>query len=368
MADHEIVEMRHPAASSEEDRDRHARGAHARRRGVRHRPPPAGPQHRCSAPSACSACRPSCCCATSAPCARSTSASLQHTIWEQGHARRPRRGRHADPAAELEIGDLVNAAPEALFPTEENGYPELEGAELQVEKAKGAIIVVRMEPDEITPADGRENWTVDGDHLLLQDLHPRRLPDLPVRAHHAPRAVPVPPVDVRPGRRRQGRLRPGCPPLPQLPLAVDDEGYLIAQSDFNEPIGASYWEREESMMSIDTSKVASSNRTDAATASKPARPAAWPRGPTTASASATAMKKNLRKVFPDHWSFMLGEIALWSFVVLLLTGVFLTLLVQARRMGEVDYDGSYDPLRGVEMSEAIRLDAATSPSTCAAAC
>ena len=37
------------------------------------------------------------------------------------------------------------------------------------------------------------------------------------------------------------------------------------------------------------------------------------------------MKKNLRKVFPDHWSFMLGEIALWSFVVLLLTGVFLTL-------------------------------------------
>ena len=37
------------------------------------------------------------------------------------------------------------------------------------------------------------------------------------------------------------------------------------------------------------------------------------------------LKKNLRKVFPDHWSFMLGEVALWSFVVLLLTGVFLTL-------------------------------------------
>ncbi|HEX4470523.1 MAG TPA: ubiquinol-cytochrome c reductase cytochrome b subunit, partial [Nocardioides sp.] len=40
---------------------------------------------------------------------------------------------------------------------------------------------------------------------------------------------------------------------------------------------------------------------------------------------ATMMRKNLRKVFPDHWSFMLGEIALWSFVVLLLTGTFLTL-------------------------------------------
>jgi ubiquinol-cytochrome c reductase cytochrome b subunit len=39
-------------------------------------------------------------------------------------------------------------------------------------------------------------------------------------------------------------------------------------------------------------------------------------------------KKNLRKVFPEHWSFMLGEVALWSFVVLLLTGVFLTFWFQ----------------------------------------
>ena len=50
---------------------------------------------------------------------------------------------------------------------------------------------------------------------------------------------------------------------------------------------------------------------------------------------AASAKKNLRKVFPDHWSFMLGEIALWSFVVLLLTGVFLTLWFNPS-MGEVD--------------------------------
>jgi len=63
-------------------------------------------------------------------------------------------------------------------------------------------------------------------------------------------------------------------------------------------------------------------------------------------------KKNLRKVFPDHWSFMLGEIALWSFVVLLLTGVFLTLWFKPS-MGEVVYNGSYDNLRGLPMSEAF---------------
>ena len=62
-------------------------------------------------------------------------------------------------------------------------------------------------------------------------------------------------------------------------------------------------------------------------------------------------KKQVRKVFPDHWSFMLGEIALWSFVILLLTGTFLTLWFKPS-MVEVVYHGSYDELRGVSMSEA----------------
>ncbi|MDQ6686448.1 MAG: ubiquinol-cytochrome c reductase cytochrome b subunit, partial [Actinomycetota bacterium] len=66
---------------------------------------------------------------------------------------------------------------------------------------------------------------------------------------------------------------------------------------------------------------------------------------------AAMAKKNLRKVFPDHWSFMLGEIALWSFVVLLLTGVFLTFWFKPS-MTEVTYNGSYDQLRGLPMSEA----------------
>jgi ubiquinol-cytochrome c reductase cytochrome b subunit len=66
---------------------------------------------------------------------------------------------------------------------------------------------------------------------------------------------------------------------------------------------------------------------------------------------ATATKKQIRKVFPDHWSFMLGEIALWSFVILLLTGVFLTFWFKPS-MAEVTYMGSYDQLRGMHMSEA----------------
>ena len=61
--------------------------------------------------------------------------------------------------------------------------------------------------------------------------------------------------------------------------------------------------------------------------------------------------RNLGKVFPDHWSFMLGEIALYSFLVVLLSGVYLTLFFKPS-MVEVIYNGSYVPLKGIEMSEA----------------
>ncbi len=102
---------------------------------------------------------------------------------------------------------------------------------------------------------------------------------------------------------------------------------------------------------MDTTKVAKTNATTAATATKPNRAGAVAGWADERLGLATAMKKNLRKVFPDHWSFMLGEIALWSFVVLLLTGVFLTLWFTPS-MGEVQYNGSYDQLRGIHMSEA----------------
>jgi ubiquinol-cytochrome c reductase cytochrome b subunit len=105
-------------------------------------------------------------------------------------------------------------------------------------------------------------------------------------------------------------------------------------------------------VSIDTSKVATSNTTTAATARKPSKIGAAATWADDRLGLATVMKKNLRKVFPDHWSFMLGEIALWSFVVLLLSGVFLTLWFTPS-MGEVTYEGSYAPMRGVTVSEAF---------------
>ena len=67
--------------------------------------------------------------------------------------------------------------------------------------------------------------------------------------------------------------------------------------------------------------------------------------------SAPLLRKALRYAFPDHWSFLFGEIALYSFVVLIGTGVFLTLFFEPS-LARTTYDGVYDPLRGVQMSVA----------------
>jgi ubiquinol-cytochrome c reductase cytochrome b subunit len=66
---------------------------------------------------------------------------------------------------------------------------------------------------------------------------------------------------------------------------------------------------------------------------------------------ARGVKVLMRKVFPDHWSFMLGEIALWSFVILLLTGTYLALFFVPSTQ-EVVYHGSYAKLDGIQMSQA----------------
>src|ERR1700709_124441 len=65
--------------------------------------------------------------------------------------------------------------------------------------------------------------------------------------------------------------------------------------------------------------------------------------------SSKFLRKSLNKVFPDHWSFLLGEIALYSFIVLLLSGTYLTLFFNPSQ-NETIYNGSYAPLHGVPMS------------------
>jgi ubiquinol-cytochrome c reductase cytochrome b subunit len=88
----------------------------------------------------------------------------------------------------------------------------------------------------------------------------------------------------------------------------------------------------------------------------------WPAGPDRLERAVLALdsrtgvariaRAGLRKVFPDHWSFLLGEVAVFLFVVLVATGVFLTFFY-VPSSAEVTYEGSYEPLRGQEVSAAF---------------
>jgi ubiquinol-cytochrome c reductase iron-sulfur subunit len=241
MADHELVEMRHPIASPEEDRATTlaALKAGLEESGIGRRPLvrnsmfasvgllglPAVVLLRDLGPL--------------------PGNKLASTIWDEGmRVVRDVVGTPIRPE-EVEIGDLINASAEALFPTEENGYPEIHGVQEQVDKAKAAIIVVRMAPEEITHVKGREDWTVDGITCYSKICTHVGCPiSLYERTtHHVLCPCHQSTFDLADGAKVV--FGPAARPLPQLPLKVDDEGYLVAQADFNEPIGASYWEREK---------------------------------------------------------------------------------------------------------------------------
>jgi ubiquinol-cytochrome c reductase cytochrome b subunit len=77
-------------------------------------------------------------------------------------------------------------------------------------------------------------------------------------------------------------------------------------------------------------------------------------------AATPLLRRQLRYLFPDHWSFLLGEVALYCFLVLLATGTYLAFFYSDSTR-DVVYHGSYAPLRGQHMTEAYRsvLDIST---------
>lgn len=167
---------------------------------------------------------------------------LENTIWTAGmRVVRDVVGTPIRPG-DLQIGDLVNAEPAGIFNEGPDGGP-LEGVVLQINKSKGAVVVVRMEPEEIIPGPGRENWSVDGivcyskicTHVGCPiSLYERTTHHLLCPCHQST-------FDLADSARVV--FGPAARPLPQLPLMVDAEGYLVAQSGFDEPVGPSFWER-----------------------------------------------------------------------------------------------------------------------------
>ncbi|HKT58341.1 MAG TPA: Rieske 2Fe-2S domain-containing protein [Microbacterium sp.] len=160
---------------------------------------------------------------------------LSHTMWKKGT-----RLVH-DPtgvpikASDIEIGSAVHVLPEGLMPDEVSDYLD--------EKAKAIVLLVRMPVDQLHPPKGKESWGYDGivafSKVCTHVGCPVALYEQ--QTHHLLCPCHQSQFDV--SRGAEVLFGPAARPLPQLPIEVDAEGYLVAQSDFHEPVGPSFWER-----------------------------------------------------------------------------------------------------------------------------
>ncbi len=239
MSDVEIVEMRHPAASSDADREEAVAAFNqgVSDSGIGRRPlirnSLLGAMGTIALPLV----------VVLRDLGPLPGSALAHTVWKKGmRLTNDVAGTPIKPE-DVEIGQLVNGEPAVFYEEDSEGEPRYEGTALNQAKTKAAIIIVRMRPDEITPAKGRENWGVSGilcfSKICTHVGCPISLWEQ--QTHHLLCPCHQSTFDLA----DNGKVifGPAARSLPQLPITVDSEGYLVAQSDFTEPVGPSYWER-----------------------------------------------------------------------------------------------------------------------------
>jgi ubiquinol-cytochrome c reductase iron-sulfur subunit len=170
------------------------------------------------------------------PIAGDPVALLSHTMWEPGMrlAHDPEGGPIR--AADITLGSAVHVIPEPLAElSHEEGYLE--------EKAKAIVLLMRLLPEELIETPERADWSYQGivaySKVCTHVGCPVALYEQ--QTHHLLCPCHQSQFDVADGAAVI--FGPAARPLPQLPITVDDEGYLIARSDFTEPVGPSFWER-----------------------------------------------------------------------------------------------------------------------------
>ena len=162
--------------------------------------------------------------------------TIERTIWAEGVKLVNDITQRPLKASDLELGQLVNAQPETLW--------NYEGAEFQIEKAKASIIIVRMDPSQIKIPESRQDWQVGGilcyskicTHVGCPiSLWEQQTHHLLCPCHQSTFDLANSGVVV---------FGPAARALPQLPITLDADGYLIARSDFTVPVGPSFFERD----------------------------------------------------------------------------------------------------------------------------
>jgi ubiquinol-cytochrome c reductase iron-sulfur subunit len=159
---------------------------------------------------------------------------LSHTMWKQGTRLALDPSGVPIKASDVTIGSAFHVIPE--------GLAELEHGRLE-EKAKAAVLLMRLEPSELNQAADRESWSYNGIVAYSKICTHVGCPVALYEQHTHHLLCPCHQSQFDVANHCEVIFGPAKRPLPQLPIAVDDEGYLIAQSDFTEPVGPSFWER-----------------------------------------------------------------------------------------------------------------------------
>nr|WP_231384086.1 Rieske 2Fe-2S domain-containing protein [Cellulomonas sp. URHD0024] len=158
---------------------------------------------------------------------------FKYTMWRKGTRLTTDPTGRPIKASDVTIGSIFHVQPDKL---DEQEHP-------LDEKAKSIVLLVRLDPEDLKESEDKKSWSYNGivaySKICTHVGCPVALYEQ--QTHHLLCPCHQSTFDVADGAKVV--FGPAKRPLPQLPITVDDEGYLIAQSDFHEPVGPSFWER-----------------------------------------------------------------------------------------------------------------------------
>ncbi|MCO1340077.1 ubiquinol-cytochrome C reductase [Kocuria polaris] len=158
---------------------------------------------------------------------------LRHTMWDKGV--RLTRDPSGTPikASDVQIGSAFHVIPEGLSDTEDPLN----------EKAKAVVLLMRLDPESLSVSPEREDWHYNGIVAYSKICTHVGCPVALYEQHTHHLLCPCHQSTFDLTQECKVIFGPAAHALPQLPITVDDEGFLVAQSDFHEPVGPGYWER-----------------------------------------------------------------------------------------------------------------------------
>lgn len=160
-------------------------------------------------------------------------ALLEKTVWGEGVRLMRDPSNTAIKASDVTLGSVFHVIPETLGDSEH--FIE--------DKAKAAVILMRLKPEDLHVSPGRADWNYQGIVAYSKICTHVGCPVALAEQHTHHLLCPCHQSQFDISHEAKVLFGPAKRPLPQLPITVDSQGFLIARSDFHEPVGPSYWER-----------------------------------------------------------------------------------------------------------------------------